>query len=739
MFNDLTLLGARALDAFWLPVAVWSALAAGALLLDARRSVRAPLVRRDVLVLVLAALPLGLLLRPILALRAALPVPFPAPAAEALDVLVPSTPAPVAVPSLPFSFATVAGVAAVLALAATFLGLLRLALDAVRLRRWLHRAAPRFDDRVADLADGYVPPGTRVLVTDLPGAVPLAYGLFAPKVVLPAALLDAPDDARLALLHETVHLEHDDPRATLFAALLGALFVWHPLVVRITRRLELLRELAADAAVLAEKPQQRRAYADLLVRFADRAAHAQPPTPALAAAMAGRPSHLHARLTAMQTPVRLRRAPLLNLLVFGTAALGLVVPAFAKRSPLHSSSRSFLASLIPFPSLDSVYTRPLERITGMLPVFSNPEAEHLPYHVAVAVLLVAPDGSVRETIVEHASTQRVLDATEEALTSWRFPLSSSPNDRLVAVELLARTDQYPRLNVSSSELIGVDALSFFGTIKNIPPTVGFSQRMLQRWASQAGQMPLLNDGSPTAPMPRLNDGSPTAPMPGATPRPAAPTYAPALRQLLDRQLRAAAADTVPVLLDMPTPVYPEILRRAGIGGSVTVRLRVDAFGRVSEASILRSDNDGFNEAALAAARGARFRPAERNGRAVPAEVVLPVQFTPPPSNLRHEATPEDARPPDFVELDRMPQALTMPQPVHPQDLKDAGIEGRVVVRAWIGQDGTVKEVQVLRTDDPRFNAPAVEAVRQWTFTPGMKNGQPVETWLPIPIRFRLNP
>ena len=722
MFNDLTLLGARALDAFWLPVTVWSALAAGALLLDVRLPVRAPLVRRDVLVLVLAALPLGLLLRPILALRAALPVPFPAPAAEALDVLVPSTPAPVAVPSLPFSFATVAGVAAVLALAATFLGLLRLALDAVRLRRWLHRAAPRFDDRVAPLADGYVPPGTRVLVTDLPGAVPLAYGLFAPTVVLPAALLDAPDNARLALLHETVHLEHDDPRATLFAALLGALFVWHPLVVRITRRLELLRELAADAAVLAEKPQQRRAYADLLVRFADRAAHAQPPTPALAAAMAGRPSHLHARLTAMQTPVRLRRAPLLNLLVFGTAALGLVVPAFAKRSVRPRAMDTASASGM----------RAIQQLAGEDPVVTAEMFHSNAAYLLSATLVVAADGSVSHFDGGATTPPQALEALRQVLPSWRFAPRTDglADERIVDVAWYVEREGLVLHRIRTDEITDprlVQAYRFF-----LDPSAHAPQ------TEPTAPMPRLNDGSPTAPMPRLNDGSPTAPMPGATPRPAAPTYAPALRQLLDRQLRAAAADTVPVLLDMPTPVYPGILQRAGIGGRVTVRLRVNASGRVTEASILRSDNDGFNEAALAAARGARFRPAERNGRAVPAEVVLPVQFTPPPSNLRHEATPEDARPPDFVELDRMPQALTTPSPVYPEALRADSVEGRVVVRAWIGQDGTVKEVQVLRTDDPRFSAPAVEAVRQWTFTPGLKNGQPMETWLTIPIRFRLN-
>lgn len=93
-------------------------------------------------------------------------------------------------------------------------------------------------------------------------------------------------------------------------------------------------------------------------------------------------------------------------------------------------------------------------------------------------------------------------------------------------------------------------------------------------------------------------------------------------------------------------------------------------------------------------------------------------------------------PPEFVQIDRQPEKISGDNPAYPDSLRQAGIEGRVVVRAWIGKDGRVKEVQVLRSDHDGFNRNTVEAVRSWRFRPAEKDGQPVEVWMTIPVRFR---
>ena len=84
----------------------------------------------------------------------------------------------------------------------------------------------------------------------------------------------------------------------------------------------------------------------------------------------------------------------------------------------------------------------------------------------------------------------------------------------------------------------------------------------------------------------------------------------------------------PELLSAPTPVYPPLLRAAGIQGQVTVTAVVDTLGLAENGSvrIMRSDNPGFDAAALATVRAARFRPARIYGRAVRVLVQVPVVF-----------------------------------------------------------------------------------------------------------------
>jgi TonB family protein len=84
----------------------------------------------------------------------------------------------------------------------------------------------------------------------------------------------------------------------------------------------------------------------------------------------------------------------------------------------------------------------------------------------------------------------------------------------------------------------------------------------------------------------------------------------------------------PELLAAPTPAYPPLLRAAGIQGQVIVTAVVDTLGLAESGSvrIMRSDNPGFDAAALATVRAARFRPARIYGRAVRVLVQVPVVF-----------------------------------------------------------------------------------------------------------------
>ena len=78
-------------------------------------------------------------------------------------------------------------------------------------------------------------------------------------------------------------------------------------------------------------------------------------------------------------------------------------------------------------------------------------------------------------------------------------------------------------------------------------------------------------------------------------------------------------------------------------------------------------------------------------------------------------------------------------PVYPPAMRDAGREGVVPIDAVIGRDGTVTSVRVLSAQvHPDFAIAAVNAVREWRFSPTLLNGSPVEVVMTVSVRFSLS-
>ncbi|WP_434385727.1 energy transducer TonB [Melittangium boletus] len=94
---------------------------------------------------------------------------------------------------------------------------------------------------------------------------------------------------------------------------------------------------------------------------------------------------------------------------------------------------------------------------------------------------------------------------------------------------------------------------------------------------------------------------------------------------------------------------------------------------------------------------------------------------------------------DLKQVARAPRVLEQVRPHYPRRARSEGIEGRVLVRLIIGVDGRVEP------DSPRvvesvvaLDAAALEAVRQWRFTPALGHqGRPVRVIVEIPVQFTL--
>lgn len=59
----------------------------------------------------------------------------------------------------------------------------------------------------------------------------------------------------------------------------------------------------------------------------------------------------------------------------------------------------------------------------------------------------------------------------------------------------------------------------------------------------------------------------------------------------------------------------------------------------------------------------------------------------------------------------------------------------VVVEVTIGKDGTVIDAKVKKSTDVDFEPSALDAVRQWKFSPGKQGDQAVATRILIPFRY----
>lgn len=75
---------------------------------------------------------------------------------------------------------------------------------------------------------------------------------------------------------------------------------------------------------------------------------------------------------------------------------------------------------------------------------------------------------------------------------------------------------------------------------------------------------------------------------------------------------------------------------------------------------------------------------------------------------------------------------------YPEGAKEQEIQGRVIVKFTIETDGTVSDVNVVKSVDPLVDAEVVRIVSDMpAWKPGMHEGKPVRVSYSIPIRFRL--
>jgi protein TonB len=130
-----------------------------------------------------------------------------------------------------------------------------------------------------------------------------------------------------------------------------------------------------------------------------------------------------------------------------------------------------------------------------------------------------------------------------------------------------------------------------------------------------------------------------------------------------------------------------------------------------------------------------IRTIENGSGGVPGGVGDPVALPPAPPVVRMPDPVPTA--PKRVGGDiKPPTKMKHVPPVYPAVAQAARVEGTVIIQATISPAGKVADALVLRSN-PLLDAAALEAVRQWEFTPTLLNGSAVAVIMTVTVDFRL--
>ncbi len=93
---------------------------------------------------------------------------------------------------------------------------------------------------------------------------------------------------------------------------------------------------------------------------------------------------------------------------------------------------------------------------------------------------------------------------------------------------------------------------------------------------------------------------------------------------------------------------------------------------------------------------------------------------------------------DVADLQKRPEPVSQVAPTYPPELRKAKVEGLVTLVFILDEGGHVEDPRVENSSRPEFEKPALDAIRKWRFSPGQKDGQPVRTYIRVPMRFRVS-
>ena len=182
-------------------------------------------------------------------------------------------------------------------------------------------------------------------------------------------------------------------------------------------------------------------------------------------------------------------------------------------------------------------------------------------------------------------------------------------------------------------------------------------------------------------------------------------------------------------------VSPEASACSNDLACVSVHLHIDAKGNPSGVEALNGPFTALGPAAVSAVKAWTFIPMLSNGKPIHSDAAIVLECR------SHEA--ENSLAASTAEEHAIGGAVSTPviiykvEPDYSEQARKAKLQGMVLIYLVIGPDGRPSSLSVTRSLGFGLDEKALEAVAQWRFRPGMKDGKAVAVKSTVQVNFKL--
>jgi len=510
---------------------------------------------------------------------------------------------------------------------------------------------------------------------------PITFGAWRPVVLLPAALQHQPEPVRRAVLvHELWHVRRRDWMWVVIEEVVRALFWFHPVVGWVVSRIQASREEVVDELTVLTT-NARRTYIEALLLFSDEPG-------VYPATSFARRRHLFERvlLISKEAVMSSRR------IVASCAAMGAVVVI----GGWYGVGAFPLTTVPPVQAAQVQPGQPRDLRPGEARPASRREVE------LVAALKAGTQPFA--TYLELARLQEARGASKDAESTLTQARTAYPTEPKAFTELAGFYNRAGRFEETIDMLEQAAALTPSDLAARHVIATFYEEKVRKDTTLSAADRLRYTKAGIAA----------------------------------EDQALALNPDYVEAM------IYKNLLLRHQANAETTVAARIPL---LAEADLLRNRAIELQNSRrlIAGTGGTTSVPVGGANGAMPPPPPPP---PPPGQGDRRVPPPPPPPPPDpSAMVDgvvpvrvggeiKVPTKLINVPPVYPEDAKSQRVQGVVIMEAVIDAAGMVNQARVLRSI-PMLDQAAVDAVKQWVFTPTLLNGVAVPVMMTVTVNFTL--